>query len=241
MRVRRTFAFIDLSGFTALTASRGDEEAVDVLTMFRYAVRQVCSRRAVRVAKWLGDGAMLVSVEPRPAVETVLELQHRARTGSRPLAVRCGISTGAVILLEGDDYIGHSVNVAARLGDLAEAHEILAVPELVPSLPAWGAVLSGREVKVRGLDGVLSVACLGLAERSADSPTDPICGLPLGPDVAFARAVSAGATVLFCSESCLDTWRNRTGAGDTRVVVDVVPEDDRGSSRHPSPIRPPAR
>ena len=99
MRVQRTLAFIDISGFTALTASHGDEEAVEVLTAFRNAVRQVCARRAVRVAKWLGDGAMLVSVEPRPALETVLELQHRARTAARPMSIRCGISTGSVILL----------------------------------------------------------------------------------------------------------------------------------------------
>jgi len=212
MRVRRTLAFIDISGFTALTASRGDEEAVEVLTVFRNAVRQVCARRAVRVAKWLGDGAMLVSVEPRPALETVLELQHRARAAARPMAIRCGISTGSVILLEGDDYIGHSVNLAARLGDLAEAHEILAVPELVPFLPAWGVVLSCRDVSVRGLDGMVSVACLGLPARPADCPTDPICGLPLSPEVAFARTVSSGGTLLFCSDSCLDTWQNRTAA-----------------------------
>ena len=212
MRVRRTLAFIDISGFTALTASRGDEQAVEVLTMFRHTVRQVCSRRAVRIAKWLGDGAMLVSVEARPALEAVLELQHRARTAAQPLAVRCGISTGSVILLEGDDYIGHAVNLAARLGDLADSHEILALPELVPSMPAWGAVLSGRELEVRGLDGTIEVACLGLPALPLDCPRDPICELPLRPEVAFARAVSSGGTVLFCSESCLDTWQNRTGS-----------------------------
>jgi len=212
VRVRRTTAFIDLSGFTALTASRGDEEAVDLLTRFRSAVRQVCSRRAVRIAKWLGDGAMLVSVEPRPALETVLELQHLASRARSPLSVRCGISTGSVILLEGDDYIGHAVNLAARLGDLAEPHEILAVPDLVSSLPVWGAVLSDREVQVRGLDGSVKVVCLGLQDHPPDCPTDPICGLPLGPEVAFARAVSSGGTLLFCSDSCLDTWQNRTSA-----------------------------
>ena len=215
MRVRRTIAFIDISGFTALTATHGDEEAVDLLTMFRNAVRQVCARRAVRVAKWLGDGAMLVSVDSRPALETVLELQHRGRTADRQLSIRCGITTGSVILLEGDDYIGHSVNLAARLGDLAVAHEILAVPELVPSLPAWGAVLECRDVAVRGLEDKVSVTCLGLPAQPLDCPTDPVCGLPLSPEVAFGRTVSGGGTLLFCSESCLDTWENRTTSHPT--------------------------
>lgn len=77
MRVPRTFAFVDLSGFTSFTDTHGDEEAGDVLAAFRKAVRDVSSRRGVRVAKWLGDGAMLVGVESGPLVEAVLEMEER--------------------------------------------------------------------------------------------------------------------------------------------------------------------
>ena len=214
MRVQRTFAFLDLSGFTALTATQGDEKAVDVLTDFRTAVRQVCSRRGVRIAKWLGDGAMLVAVESRPALETVLELQHRMRSDSGGVAIRGGLSTGAVILLEGDDYIGHAVNVAARLCDLAGAHEILAVPALVEFLPPWGAAAAERDAPVRGLELPLRVACLGLAPARPDASVDPVCGLPLCPSTAAATRKGAdGVPLLFCAESCLETWENRTALG----------------------------
>ena len=214
MRVQRTFAFLDLSGFTALTATQGDERAVDILTDFRNSIRQVCSRRGVRIAKWLGDGAMLVSVEPRPALEAVLELQHRMRADDAGVALRGGLSTGAVILLEGDDYIGHDVNVAARLCDLAGGHEILTVPELTASLPPWGAVSSGRDAAVRGLEQPLRVACLGLAPTGAGGSDDPVCGLPLCPDTAAACRVDAdGVRRLFCADSCLETWENRSALG----------------------------
>jgi adenylate cyclase len=214
MRVQRTFAFLDLSGFTALTATQGDERAVDLLTGFRNSVRQVCSRRGVRIAKWLGDGAMLVAVDPRPALEAVLELQHRMRADDAGAVLRGGLSTGAVILLEGDDYIGHAVNVAARLCDLAGGHEILAVPELTASMPLWGAVASSREAALRGVERPLQVACLGLAPAGADGSEDPVCGLPLGPATAAACRVDAeGARLLFCADSCLETWENRAGPG----------------------------
>ena len=214
MRVQRTFAFLDLSGFTALTATQGDERAVDLLTGFRNSVRQVCSRRGVRIAKWLGDGAMLVAVDPRPALEAVLELQYRMRTDDGGAALRGGLSTGAVILLEGDDYIGHAVNVAARLCDLAGGHEILAVPELTPSLPPWGAVASGRDAVLRGVERPVQVACLGLARPEDDGSEDPVCGLPLGPATAAAcRVDSDGVRRLFCADSCLETWENRSGLG----------------------------
>ena len=63
MRVHRSFAFIDLCGFTRFTDLHGDEQAVDILTRFRGDVREIASDHAVRVDKWLGDGVMLVSTD----------------------------------------------------------------------------------------------------------------------------------------------------------------------------------
>lgn len=111
MRVHRSFAFIDLSGFTAYTARQGDERSVSLLSSFRTVVRDICSRRGVRVAKWLGDGAMFVSVEPTPLLATLLEVERSMRTSHSELQVRCGATDGDVILHEGDDYIGSSVNI----------------------------------------------------------------------------------------------------------------------------------
>ena len=98
MRVRRTFAFLDLSGFTALTESEGDEYAVAVLAVFRAALRDICSRRAVRIAKWLGDGAMLVSVETQPVVAAALETKAALDAAPETVTVKCGVTTGTVIL-----------------------------------------------------------------------------------------------------------------------------------------------
>lgn len=208
VRVRRSFCFVDLSGFTALTEDSGDENAVSVLTVFRAAVRDVCSRRGVRIAKWLGDGAMLVSVETTPIVAAALELLYRSQ--SKPVGVRCGITSGNVILLEGDDYIGHSVNLAARLCDVASAGEVLAGPEMVGYLPPWACVSEAREVALRGLGHPVEVMCLSLREFGDDARRDPVCGLPLTDATADrVRTDSDGTSALFCSESCLETWLDR--------------------------------
>ena len=81
MRVHRSFAFVDLSGFTALTEVEGDERAVAILSAFRSMVRDICSRRGVRIAKWLGDGAMLVGVDTTPLVAATLEMQLASSRG----------------------------------------------------------------------------------------------------------------------------------------------------------------
>ncbi len=210
MRVRRTFAFVDLSGFTALTEAEGDERAVSVLSVFRSTLRVICSRRAVRIAKWLGDGAMLVSVDSKPLVAATLEMKFAADSSPEPVAVKCGITIGSVILLEGDDYIGHAVNVASRLCDLAAGHEVLALSEVVAELPAWGMAEPTDEVSVRGLEQPLHVVRLGLHQPGHGAIPDPVCQIPLTPETAFDRRRDAdGATLLFCSDSCLETWVER--------------------------------
>ncbi|HMD44557.1 MAG TPA: adenylate/guanylate cyclase domain-containing protein [Acidimicrobiales bacterium] len=210
MRVPRCFAFIDLSGFTALTARQGDERAVLVLSAFRALVRDICSRRGVRIAKWLGDGAMLVGVETRPVVEAILEMQLAAPTASEEMAIRCGVSVGEVILHEGDDYIGHAVNVAARLCDMAQGGEILAAEEVADEVPRWGAVLTFEDMIVRSLQRPVKVARLGMRQLEGDIRPDPVCGIPLSRPVAARWAHDGlGRELWFCSDSCLDTWQRR--------------------------------
>ncbi len=220
MRVHRTFGFIDVSGFTALTELEGDERAVDVLTAVRALLRDICSRRGVRIAKWLGDGVMLVCVETRPLVETVLELHHVVDTVSGPVetvSIRSGITSGEVILMEGDDYIGHCVNVAARLCDLASAGEALAAPSVMASMPSWGVATEEREVSLRGVEKPVPASSIRMARAGEDGWRDPICGLPLNEDTAEEVAHDPrGAVVLFCSVGCLDTWRRRPARSGMR-------------------------
>ena len=150
MRVERTLAFVDLCGFTSFTETHGDERAVAVLSDFRACVRQVASDHGVRVAKWLGDGAMFVAVDDDDSlVNAVLEIERHLDEIQAPLALRAGMARGPVILFEGDDYIGTAVNLAARLCDIASAHELLATPSIT-GVPEGVVAEPGGDVKIPG-------------------------------------------------------------------------------------------
>lgn len=157
-RVRRTFGFIDLSGFTAYSNTRGDDEAVAQLSAFRAIVRAVGSATGVRIAKWLGDGAMLVGLEPAPLVSAILEVIRRMRAEGIELPLHAGVAQGQTILFEGDDHVGQSVNLAARLAELAEPWQVLAPADLIPGLLGTNAVLGA--VEVAGWDHPIVVADL---------------------------------------------------------------------------------
>jgi adenylate cyclase len=151
MRVRRYFAFVDLCGFTRFTEVHGDEESVALLAGFRTLVRVVASEHGVRVAKWLGDGAMFVSTDGSALATALIELERRA-AGDVHLPIRAGVSGGDVILFEGDDYIGSPVNLAARLSDVASPGECLATADMAEFVPDGG---EARPVEARLVPGFM--------------------------------------------------------------------------------------
>jgi class 3 adenylate cyclase len=160
--VHRTFAFVDLCGFTEFVERRGAREAIRVLSEFRQNTREITGRRGVRAAKWLGDGVMLVGVDTGPMVATVVELV--ARHAGTELGLHAGIASGSVLLFEGDDYIGQSVNLAARLSDLAGKDEVLADGDTSSLAPAWVDVGMSRTRHIGGIGRVEGITELTLAD-----------------------------------------------------------------------------
>jgi class 3 adenylate cyclase len=169
--VNRAFGFVDICKFSTYTAQAGPPAAFEALRRFRSLVRVVASTRGVRIASWLGDGAMLVGVDPAPVAATVVELVARSE---RPLRGSC--TQGLVLLFEGDDHIGASVNLASRLCEAAEPGQVLAPESATVGLPGWVDVTDLGPRELRGL-GEEHVYALGMDLVLAESLRD---GFPTG-------------------------------------------------------------
>ena len=133
------------------------------LVALRNVVRTVTSRVGVRIDKWLGDGVMLVGVDCEPLVDAVVTISTgHSRRGRLPL--RSGLACGQVILLEGDDYVGSPVNLAARLSDRADPDQILAAED---GLVVPDSVVRGRPAPVAlpGFSEPVSVVALATRPR----------------------------------------------------------------------------
>jgi len=126
--VKGTVMFTDIVGFTEFNALRGDDEAIALLAVQERIVREELGPDA-RVVKELGDGLMLWFADPCDAIETGLRLQERFEGESfsmdAPLWVRIGMHSGQQTR-RGDDLLGHDVNVASRIVNLADSGEVLA-------------------------------------------------------------------------------------------------------------------
>jgi adenylate cyclase len=130
-----TVMFTDIVGFTEFNALRGDVEALALLSLQDRIVRESLVPDS-RIVKDLGDGLMLWFGDARDAIQTGLRLQERFEAESAnidaPLWVRIGVHAGRQ-RCRGEDLLGHDVNIASRIMNLANSGEVLASEATVQS------------------------------------------------------------------------------------------------------------
>jgi hypothetical protein len=169
LRVTRSFAFVDLCGFTDFVDTYGDLEGLVELTTLRRILREAALLHRTRVDKWLGDGALLMALDLETMVEAVLAAGREHHVRGR-LLLRGGVTAGTAILCD-DDYVGSVVNLAARLCDSAAPGTILVQPSEGP--PASGTADCERPEAARLLIGRATALSL-LPDDAPAPPSLPI-------------------------------------------------------------------
>jgi adenylate cyclase len=169
------FAFCDLAGFTAFTADRGDDAAIELVETFWAQVEDTLPADA-RIVNRIGDGLLVHFVDPSCAVASLLELTRRCAdlaTPDVPLWIRTGVHAGTARVL-GDDLIGHDVNVAARIGELAGATEVL-VSERARDEQGDGSLCFDAlgPVFVKGIEEALRVYRASTVDAVEPAPAAP--------------------------------------------------------------------
>ena len=143
-------AFLDLSGFTALTEERGDEVAAAVAAELAGVVQDAAREQGGEAVKWLGDGVMFHFPDAAAAVGSALDLVERVPRAVQ-VPARVGVNAGPVVFQDGD-YFGRTVNVAARIADYARPREVLVSQEAVDGAEHGGVAFERiGEVTLKGV------------------------------------------------------------------------------------------
>src|SRR3954463_15885027 len=138
--VEATFAFVDLAGFTALTDTHGDAEAVATVRRFQDRVRTVLDP-ADELVKTIGDAVMLKFDNPRraaAALQDLLELELSSAHAA--LLPRAGAHHGPAVAVDGD-YYGATVNLAARVAAQATGGQLLVTKQTAMAARHPGAAM----------------------------------------------------------------------------------------------------
>ena len=197
--------FVDLAGFTSLTDVMGDAAAAAVLDRFSDLVRETISRTNGRVIKQIGDEFMLVFPHAAEAVSVGLNLCRRVAGEHEFPGVRLGAHAGPALYREAD-YLGSTINVAARVTAAAGRGQFLAT-EALRDLAGGDADQPWRRLGRVELKGVAQpVTLYEVTEALPDRGRDPVCGMELVPGAATVRVQKAGQDIEFCSENCKERF-----------------------------------
>jgi len=112
-----TLLLADIEGSTRLWEARPDEMATALVTMDRMLDDLVPANNGVRpIEQGEGDSFVVAFARPSDAVSCALALQQ---AGLSPIRLRIGVHTGEILLRDEGNYMGPTINRAARLRDLA--------------------------------------------------------------------------------------------------------------------------
>jgi adenylate cyclase len=141
--------FLDLTGYTRLTEQRGDQAAAGLAETLALLVGRSAREHGGVPVKWLGDGVMVWFREPAGAVGSALELVAQVPVAGLPPA-HVGVAAGPVVI-QGGDYFGRTVNLAARIASRAGPGQVLVSDRVAESAPPAGvALVELGELRLKG-------------------------------------------------------------------------------------------
>jgi adenylate cyclase len=125
--------FLDLVGYTRLTEEHGDQAAAALAETLVVLVERSSREHGGVPVKWLGDGVMVQFRNPAGAVLAALRLVEQLPVAGLPPA-HVGVAAGPVVV-QGGDYFGRTVNLAARIAAYASASRVLVSEPVVQRAP----------------------------------------------------------------------------------------------------------
>jgi class 3 adenylate cyclase len=128
--------FLDLVGYTRLTEEQGDQAAAELAGRLAVLVGRSSREHGGLPVKWLGDGVMVHFGDPAGAVLAALGMVEEFPEAGLPPA-HVGVAAGPVVL-QGGDYFGRTVNLAARIAAYASASRVLVSEPVVQRAPPQG-------------------------------------------------------------------------------------------------------
>jgi class 3 adenylate cyclase len=125
----RTFLFADIRGYSAFVFQHSAAAAADLQTRYTQLVEERVRAHGGRVLEIAGDGAFVVFVTPRQAVQSAIDLQEEfvrifVQERQLPVTLSIGVEAGEAIPMMGK-YVGPPINLAGVICQRTEPGEVL--------------------------------------------------------------------------------------------------------------------
>jgi adenylate cyclase len=209
-RIRATFAFVDVAGFTALTEAHGGEAAADLVDKLTTLLQGCVERHPqASILEIVGDAALLMCPEPAAAVEMIGALLTSAAAEDHFPILRAGLHHGSVTPRNGR-YFGTTLNLAARVAAMARGGQVLATTDVAAAATGMGVAARSLGLhELRNLPDPVEIFELCVGPGADTGVIDPVCRMRITQQIAAGLLRHRGRDHWFCSLRCAELFAAR--------------------------------
>ncbi|MGI9528175.1 MAG: adenylate/guanylate cyclase domain-containing protein [Acidimicrobiia bacterium] len=167
-----TIMFTDVVGSTSLSQELGDAAWSDLIEEHFLTVKEIVEEEGGVVVKTLGDGGMYAFATGTGALSAGVKVQRAVESSDdHSLGLRIGIHTGDVIQND-NDYIGLTVNKAARVAAAADRGQVFVSSTTVDVVNSLGFVFDDPfPTELKGMRGLHLIQELQWAQPPNETAT----------------------------------------------------------------------
>jgi len=157
-----TVLFADICRSTVLFERLGDQDALNLVMKALEIAGQIVADNGGTAIGTIGDEVMCTFTVPQQALIAARQIHRMIQTEplmqANQLAMRIGINSGPVVSLSNSVY-GDTVNIAARLSQLAKANQSLVSSGTIASIdqPLRDQIRAIGQINLRGKAGAIDV------------------------------------------------------------------------------------
>jgi adenylate cyclase len=190
----------DLTGYTAMTDVHGGASAAKVVKKYMQIVDAALYGKTKLVQR-IGDQVVMIAKDPNDLLETAKNLDSLTREEHHFLSIHAGLHFGK-ILIEDNNLFGSTINIAARIMNVACRGQILCSSAFFDHLPASSKQF--RSIGIHKLKNLISdIELFEIIHQSGSEVyIDPVCHMQINNTNQSPSSKFKGSTFYFCSEHC---------------------------------------
>jgi len=193
----------DLAGYTAMTEAHGGESAAKIVRKYMDLV----DRSLVGTSKLhqrVGDQVVIIAHNAEDLLETARHLNKLTGDEHDFLSIHAGLHYGPVFI-DGDNLFGSTINIAARIMNIAQRGEILCSQSFIAQLNQETSARSIGKHKLKNIPDELELFILAEPIKTS-LHIDPVCHMQVDAMKIAITAVYENITFHFCSTNCRDSF-----------------------------------
>lgn len=196
----------DLTGYTAMTDVHGGVSAAKMVSKYMKIVGLAVHGKT-KVVQRIGDQVVMIAKDPSDLLTTAKQLNALIIEEHHFLSIHAGLHYGTIIV-ENGNLFGSTINIAARIMNLASSRQILCSSFFQRRLSANEQKLF-KSIGVHKLKNVMSdIELFELVDTTMNPfKIDPVCHMHVASNKQSLTLEYQGITYHFCSDHCMSLFR----------------------------------